>query len=177
MKIVGLSEKGARQLPLIISWAVFIILSSGYLFWANAGEILQHELEPNKFLLKGTIEAGDAGQVTIIPDNSILYLQSPGGDFLEGLAIGYVISQKNLQVIPIDDDSCYSACAFAASYAHDINGKLHFHAPYAVDTGMPTEPALEVMREYLRKTQRFTDAEIEQIANTSKDQYITFNFK
>ena len=176
MRIVGLSKKGARQLPLIISWAVFIILSLSYLVVANAGTVLISNTDNTLFLFEDKVEEGDAKQLTVIPNNSTLYLNSPGGDFLEGLAMGYIIKSKNFKVRVYPEGSCYSSCAFAAMLANDVQGTFHFHAPYDAETGKSDPHALEVMRAYLEETGRFTDQEIDQISKTSKDQYLTLTF-
>lgn len=172
MKIIGLSEKGARILPIIISWIIFLFLSIGYLSYANAGVLFQSETDNKVFLYEGEIKLGDAGFLTMLPKGATLYMHSPGGRFLEGLSMGYVIKAKDITVLPYKT-GCYSSCAFAASMAKNINGKFHFHAPFnAIDKKI--DPiSIEIMSDYMRESSRFTEKDIKEIAITPHNKYYT----
>lgn len=70
--------------------------------------------------LTGEIERGDAQKVfeALQPldtgiDGGIVYLDSPGGDYLEGIMLGSVIFEKGWSTRVEKGKACMSACAFA----------------------------------------------------------------
>ena len=95
--------------------------------------------------LTGPIAAGDLSKLEkIVSPGSSLCLNSPGGDFIEGLAIAEWLTGKNVTTVIDDGASCYSACAIAfmggseweeiytARRKLHVNGRLGFHAPYLI---------------------------------------------
>lgn len=88
-------------------------------------------------------------------DSTVLSLNSPGGDFPEGLRIGSLIRQKGVGTRVPEGAECYSSCALifmhgtvSADGESYLNRKLHpsgrlgFHAPYLVlrdDTAISRE--------------------------------------
>lgn len=104
-------------------------------------------------MLRGRIEAGDLGRLKKVldPDGtgrfpaSTVRLDSPGGDFEEGLAISKFIHEHGIYTYVDRDAECYSSCAivfmhgteyiegvpFLARTLHQ-RGKLGFHAPFMI---------------------------------------------
>ena len=107
--------------------------------------------------LEGPIEAGDSAKLQAALDgfpvegdgNITLCLDSPGGDYDEGLnLITSVLTRTNVAMVIDRGAQCYSACAFLFLAGNtqtsedgelgpdrtlDVGGTLGFHAPYLTD--------------------------------------------
>lgn len=95
--------------------------------------------------LAGPIAAGDLSKLDkVASPGSSLCLDSPGGDFIEGLAIAEWLTGKNVTTVIDNGALCYSACAIAfmggseweeiysAKRKLHVGGRLVFHAPYLI---------------------------------------------
>lgn len=98
--------------------------------------------------LSGPIAAGDLSKLEkVASPGSSLCLDSPGGDFIEGLAIAEWLTGKNVTTVIDNGALCYSACAIAFMGGSDweeiysprrklhVGGRLGFHAPYLIALG------------------------------------------
>ena len=131
-------------------------------------------------ILRGVIEAGDAkrletflrqrvskseGGTTDYYDVAIS-LDSPGGDFAEGLKIANFIYDTGLGTVVQRGNTCASACALAflggaqveeggpyTDRSLEVGGRLQFHAPYVDSRNITTDQA--------RLVRQLTDVNIE----------------
>jgi hypothetical protein len=98
-----------------------------------------------EYNISGPIADGDLEKLkAAVPRGSSLCLDSPGGDFLEGLAIAEWLAGRNITTVVGSGSVCYSACAIAFMGGSDweqiylpkrklhLGGKLGFHAPYLI---------------------------------------------
>jgi hypothetical protein len=134
---------------LLLPIGFFILTSEA----ASAGTLTETpNLEQCDYLFSGEVEPGDALKIeSMIParyDGSRLCLNSPGGDFTEGLKMFQVIWNKDSVATLIrSGDSCMSACALAFLGGSLVQGtgtmrskntviepgaRLGFHAPRLV---------------------------------------------
>ena len=130
---------------------------------------------PNQYLFYGEIQEGDARQLVQLPMNSKLFLNSMGGDYIEGVTMGYILKAKNITVEVYPGGECLSACAYAAIYAKDMFGQFGFHAPYT-ETGKIEEFMDEFIRTHLKESEYFSKEEIEKILATGPDDMIYWTF-
>jgi hypothetical protein len=119
-------------------------------------------------LLEGPIEVGDLErlQAAVGPQQERdftnvprLCLNSPGGDYREGLRLAEYLMEKDVGTAVADNAECYSACAIVFMggtfpwkgqlnrYLH-VHGVLGFHAPYI--PGGPGESKILVEAEQVR---------------------------
>lgn len=76
-------------------------------------------------------------------------LSGSGGDFYEGLMIGRTFKKHNVSIVVPENETCVSACAFAALADKNLilDGELLFHVPYA--RAMPTNlTTLELAQQF-----------------------------
>jgi hypothetical protein len=100
-----------------------------------------------KIMLTGNISKGDAARVEKLvegEDSAIVFLDSTGGDYREGLALAKLFKQRKIRTAVSSGKSCLSACAIAflggAAYGEEgsepfarsiaPNARLAFHAPF-----------------------------------------------
>jgi hypothetical protein len=100
-----------------------------------------------KIVLTGKISRGDAARVDKLvegEDSAIVFLDSTGGDYREGLALARLFKQRKVRTAVSSGKSCLSACAIAflggtaygeegtEPFARSIapNARLAFHAPF-----------------------------------------------
>lgn len=169
MKIVGLSEKGAKWLPIIISWIVFITLSLGYLTYANADDNKAptvHDLIKSNYLISvvdikhketgktkkilhitGTIGDGIAERTEEFLNKykiDEVILNSGGGFAGEGFALSYLFAEKNIPTKVARGTRCFSACAAAflgGSIKTIDNGVLGLHRSWIPEGEEKTKDA------------------------------------
>ncbi len=105
-------------------------------------------------LLNGVVEVGDLERLQSVLDQQSgrrlddvprLCLNSPGGDYREGLRVARYLMEKSIGTAVAEDAECYSACAVIFMggtfpwkgelnrYLH-VRGILAFHAPYIPGT-------------------------------------------
>lgn len=127
--------------------------------------------------MEGVIQPGDAERLLAVAGatdqfgDTILSMNSPGGNFAAGIALADAISQLSLTTYVGPGDSCLSACAFAwlggqvttirgvayepARLLH-VEGTLGFHTPKldgSVPAAVLTPEAVEVLAsEFARPT-------------------------
>ncbi|UIJ85275.1 hypothetical protein LZK77_16285 [Rhizobium leguminosarum] len=111
----------------------------------EAAEITRGDGSDCQISLSGPIASGDLDRLEkAVSRGGSLCLDSPGGDFLEGLAIAEWLAGRNIATVVGNGALCYSACAIAFMGGSDweqiylpkrklhIGGKLGFHAPYLI---------------------------------------------
>ena len=138
--IIGISKKGLN----IFCWALFLVISSAYLFAANAEYTVRVlELENNKSketttilhvlgdydegIHKATKEALESHDI----DRAVLF--SPGGSAYEGYSMANLFSTHKVKTYVAKGTYCLSACAVAFTGGEDYkvnNGILGFHKAY-----------------------------------------------
>ena len=122
------------------------------------------------YVYSGPVEEGDADKIdTMIPATSMgtrLCLDSPGGDFIEGLKMFHSIWNKDsIETYVRNGDGCFSACAIAFSGGSRVVGtgairssaaviepgaRLGFHAPRLVLDDESLHSSSEVAASYAR---------------------------
>jgi hypothetical protein len=98
----------------------------------------------NAIRLEGDIERGDANTLqSLITSTGIttLYLNSNGGNALEGYSLGYTINRNGMLTIVGDTDTCLSACAvaFIGGTSKVLSGNLGFHVAWSTQEGTFSE--------------------------------------
>jgi hypothetical protein len=146
----------------IILWVFVLVLAvwipGGF---AKAATLSQSNKEYCRFSIAGPIETGDLEKVkaiavagklfaesnleaAVVGDNgAAICLDSPGGSYIEGIAIAKLVSEKGIATVVEDGAECLSACAiiFMAGRTHGaeqdytnrklhVRGTLGFHRPY-----------------------------------------------
>lgn len=95
--------------------------------------------------LEGDVEVGDSDKLKeMVQETGLttLFLNSGGGNAIEGFRLGYTIDELSLQTIVASDASCLSSCAiaFLGGSSKVQGGLLGFHVAYAPDdTGTYSE--------------------------------------
>jgi len=98
----------------------------------------------NAIRLEGEIERGDANILqSLITSTGIttLYLNSNGGNALEGYSLGYTINRNGILTIVGDAGTCLSACAiaFIGGTSKVLSGNLGFHVAWSTQEGTFSE--------------------------------------
>ena len=88
--------------------------------------------------LEGDIEPKDSDKLKAMVEATgftTLFLNSGGGNAVEGFKLGYTIDELGLQAIVASDTSCLSACAiaFLGGTSKVQGGLLGFHVAWASD--------------------------------------------
>ena len=138
--IIGLSKKGLD----IFCWTLFIVLSSAYLFVANAEYHVRvldlknkNTNETTRILhVQGDYDEGitDAARKALDKydvDRAVLF--SPGGQGIEGYDMARLFSDKKTNTYVAKGTYCLSACAiaFVGGDNYEVNdGILGFHKAY-----------------------------------------------
>ena len=104
-----------------------------------------------KLTLTGKISAGDAKRVSRLlgeDDSTVVFLNSTGGDYREGLALAALFKERLVRTFVPAGSSCLSACAIAflggsaegeegtqpSARSIAVGARLGFHAPF-IETG------------------------------------------
>lgn len=84
------------------------------------------------------------------PSQTFVYLDSPGGDLGEAMAIGRWVRKIGMTALVAPDDRCYSSCVYIlAAGLHKIaSGQVGIHRPYL--TAMPVGGIDATMKVALR---------------------------
>ncbi|TBD04798.1 hypothetical protein ELH21_10535 [Rhizobium leguminosarum] len=131
---------------LAIALLLLLIICSGLCPVPAAAAIVKKlDRDECQVALSGPIASGDLDRLKVLaPVGSSLCLDSPGGDFLEGLAIAEWLAGRNVTTVIGNGSSCYSACAIAFMGGSEweqiylsrrklhVGGRLGFHAPYLI---------------------------------------------
>lgn len=129
----------AQSVIMVFVCASFVPVS------ATAGVITKIDGAECQASLSGPIASGDLQKLeATVAGGGSLCLDSPGGDFLEGLAIAEWLTGRNITTVIPSGASCYSACAVAFMGGSEweeiymsrrklhVGGRLGFHAPYLI---------------------------------------------
>lgn len=134
---------------------------------------IPNEGEKTKIVLNGKIVPGDAPRLQKLLEpnyDAILFLNSSGGDYREGLALAHLLHDKLIPTALEPGASCLSACAIAflggnslaeedltmASRSIPVGATLGFHAPYLRANSQPlTDEA--VLESYDQAIKTVTD--------------------
>jgi hypothetical protein len=132
--------------------------------------------------LTGNVKAGDLGKIqaqfqtvreklssfAADPSQTFLYLNSPGGDLHEAMAIGRWVRKIGMTTLVLPTGRCYSSCVyiFAAGLHKTVTGQVGIHRPYL--TAAPVGGVDATMKNALRSSQEyFADMNIPiQLADT-----------
>lgn len=153
----------ARSAARLATTALYAVFLSGWINvnTAEAAKLVKSERPTCRYTLEGTIEQGDLAKIEEIAQDgrlfttgnaevevlgdeaAILCLNSPGGSFLEGVAIAKFISKSGIATVIDAGQSCASACAIVFMAGRTVgaeddytNRKLHidgvlgFHRPF-----------------------------------------------
>ena len=117
----------------------------------TAGTINDGWNDLNKLTLSGKIAAGDAKRVARLlgeDDSTVIFLNSTGGNYREGLALAALFKEKLVRTFVPAGSTCLSACAIAflggtaegeeggqpSARSIAVGARLGFHAPF-IETG------------------------------------------
>jgi hypothetical protein len=147
VKEVAFAGSTSRLLAIIL--ALFVAVCSGlFPVFATAAVIAKVDKAECQVALSGAIAPGDLDKLKAFASGgSSVCLDSPGGDFLEGLSIAEWVAGRNVTTVIASGASCYSACAIAFMGGSEweeiylpkrklhVGGHLGFHAPYLIAIG------------------------------------------
>ncbi|MBX3529494.1 MAG: hypothetical protein KF849_02735 [Rhizobiaceae bacterium] len=127
----------------------------------RAGTVSDGWSDLTRIELSGKIRRGDVQKLASLieeDDSAIVFLNSTGGDYREGLALARLIKERKVRTTLAPGVNCLSACAIAflggSAYGEegsepfarsiDITSRLAFHAPFIeVETGTLTPQSVE----------------------------------
>lgn len=118
--IIGLSKKGVN----VFCWALFLVLSSAYLFVANSATFTVEAYKEHGHYIKldGEIVEGDLDRLKLAASddrltiNPTLIMRSPGGDGREMKKIVEYMKTTKFKTRVFNDSRCMSACAVIWSH-------------------------------------------------------------
>lgn len=89
------------------------------------------------------------------PSQTFLYLDSPGGDVREAMAIGRWVRKIGMTTLVFPTSRCYSSCVYilAAGLHKTVAGQVGIHRPYL--TATPTGGVDATMKVALRSSQDY----------------------
>jgi hypothetical protein len=117
---------------LVIGSAIFV--GFAWFGWSHAAEISKHANDSatlNAIAFRGEMIEGDAfrlkSYISRLPlkKTTAIYLDSPGGVFMEGMDIGRFLHRAGIRTVTEGHGaSCFSACAFAFLGGYDAKNKV-----------------------------------------------------
>jgi hypothetical protein len=153
---ISRSKRAVYQANWQAIWRHVLALFAATFFTTGAHSAVLLKGTPNicDWRLEGEIQRGDQMRVSeTVSEQSSLCLNSPGGDYMEGLALFLHFAQARIATVVQAQHACSSACAIAFMGGADgkygdrfpkrtlITGaRLGFHSPYLADRTTPPQP-------------------------------------
>lgn len=139
-----------------VSLPYLVVAITATFHWTNAqsAELVRGTSSICDWILEGEIRPGDQKRVgESVEEKSTVCLNSPGGSYMEGLALFLHFADERIATVVQQRHQCASACAIAFMGGSDgkyadrfpkrtliAGGRLGFHSPYVRGKDEPPQP-------------------------------------